>query len=63
MLKTYKRIFEINPENLNDLMTHAQFGVIIRPVRTGEKNTYVIETADPNEKRAVDKIVKLFAID
>lgn len=57
-MTTYKRIIQTTA-NVNDLLSHAIFGVKIRRAVTGE-NEWVVETDDRNERMAVDKIVALF---
>lgn len=59
-MTAYKRIIFIDPAREDDLRSHAVFGVKIRPCRTGRPDEWVIETNDILERRAVDKIVKLF---
>lgn len=62
-MTAYKRIISINVLERESLLSHASNSISIRPARNGGRSEYVIETTDPNERRAVDKIVDLFAID
>jgi hypothetical protein len=56
----HKRI--IFTRNADDLMTHADASVRIRPSRNPKDRAgvYVIETDDPNEIAKVNRLVKHF---
>jgi hypothetical protein len=57
--RPYKRIFQVAPEMVRDLMTHERFGVTIRRARNTEENEWVAE-GPFHERGLVDKIASLF---
>ena len=59
-MTAYKRIITVAPAQETDLLSHAVFGVKIRRINIGRADEWVIETDDIHERRAVDKVVKLF---
>jgi hypothetical protein len=64
-MNPYKRVIETKPGLFSELMSHQRFGVVIRRVPVALPNgnhQYMIETSDRLERRAVDKIVELFAV-
>lgn len=55
----YKRIINVAPSMVQEMLTHACFGVNIRPAKNSVGD-WVIETNDRLEINRVNKIVEIF---
>lgn len=59
----YKRIFQIDPQDENELMVFAKGGIKIRPAKTAFfSNEFVAESESEGDKQQIDRIVSIFAL-
>lgn len=58
----YKRIFEINPTERDEMFKRKPFGLVLREAKNGGPNEYVCQTDDPHNHALLDLFVKQFAI-